>query len=163
MSINTQLLFTINALARSTPWLQPFMAAYATVGGLAVFTELMFIGWWIARRREDLTAVAAALWTPLGGRGGDGVRSGLCRRGVSLRRAGRAGRWRGGEHDRLPPGPTRFAATAAHGGPDDLPSTDHRHPADTPGRLDSGITETDLDARCASQVEARGRPVPTSL
>ena len=66
MNINIQLLFTINALARSTPWLQPWMALYATVGGLVLFVELMFIGWWIARRRTNLATVAAALWTPLG-------------------------------------------------------------------------------------------------
>jgi len=66
VNINIQLLFTINALARSTPWLQPFMVIYATVGGLVIFAELMFIGWWIARKREHLPTVAAALWTPLG-------------------------------------------------------------------------------------------------
>jgi undecaprenyl-diphosphatase len=66
VNINIQLLFTINALARSTPWLQPWMALYATVGGLVLFVELMFIGWWIARRRTNLGTVAAALWTPLG-------------------------------------------------------------------------------------------------
>ena len=66
MNINIQLLFAINALARSTPWLQPWMALYATVGGLVLFAELMLIGWWIARRRTNLAVVAAALWTPLG-------------------------------------------------------------------------------------------------
>ena len=66
MNINTQLLFAINALARSTPWLQPWMALYATVGGLVLFIELMFIGWWIARRRANPATVAVALWTPLG-------------------------------------------------------------------------------------------------
>jgi membrane-associated phospholipid phosphatase len=66
VSINIQLLFAINALARSTPWLQPWMALYATVGGLVLFAELMLIGWWIARRRTNLAVVAAALWTPLG-------------------------------------------------------------------------------------------------
>jgi membrane-associated phospholipid phosphatase len=66
VNINIQLLFTINALARSTPWLQLWMAFYATAGGLVVFAELMFIGWWIARRRGELEAVAVALWTPLG-------------------------------------------------------------------------------------------------
>jgi len=66
VNINIQLLFAINALARSTPWLQPWMALYATVGGLVLFAELMLIGWWIARRRTNLATVAAALWTPLG-------------------------------------------------------------------------------------------------
>jgi membrane-associated phospholipid phosphatase len=66
MPSNIQLLLTINALARSTPWLQPAMASYATVAGFVVFSELMLAGWWIARRRTDLRAVAAALWTPVG-------------------------------------------------------------------------------------------------
>ncbi|MDX6585223.1 MAG: hypothetical protein QOI10_4407 [Solirubrobacterales bacterium] len=66
MNVNVELLLTINALARSTPWLQPLMAAYATEGGLVVFAGLMFTGWWLARRRTDLAAVAAALWTPVG-------------------------------------------------------------------------------------------------
>jgi membrane-associated phospholipid phosphatase len=66
MTINIQLLFAINALARSTPWLQPLMQFYATAGGFVVFAELMLAGWWIARRRSDLGAVAAALWTPVG-------------------------------------------------------------------------------------------------
>jgi membrane-associated phospholipid phosphatase len=66
VNINIQLLLTINALARSTPWLQPLMAAYATEGGLMVFAGLMFAGWSTARRGTDLAAVAAALWTPVG-------------------------------------------------------------------------------------------------
>jgi membrane-associated phospholipid phosphatase len=66
VNINVELLLTINALARSTPWLQPLMAAYATEGGLVVFGGLMLAGWWLARRRTDLAAVAAALWTPVG-------------------------------------------------------------------------------------------------
>jgi membrane-associated phospholipid phosphatase len=66
MPTNIQLLLTINALARSTPWLQPAMASYATVAGFVVFAELILAGWWVARRRADLPAVAAALWTPIG-------------------------------------------------------------------------------------------------
>jgi undecaprenyl-diphosphatase len=66
VNINIQLLLTVNGLARSTPWLQPLMAAYATEGGLVVFAGLMLAGWWLARRRTDLAAVAAALWTPVG-------------------------------------------------------------------------------------------------
>jgi undecaprenyl-diphosphatase len=66
VNVNVELLLTINALARSTPWLQPLMAAYATEGGLVVFAGLMLAGWWLARRRTDLAAVAAALWTPVG-------------------------------------------------------------------------------------------------
>jgi membrane-associated phospholipid phosphatase len=66
MTVNIQLLLAINALARSTPWLQPLMQFYATAGGFVVFAELMLAGWWLARRRPDLSAVAAALWTPVG-------------------------------------------------------------------------------------------------
>jgi membrane-associated phospholipid phosphatase len=66
MTINIQLLLAINAFARSTPWLQPLMQFYATAGGFVVFAELMLAGWWLARRRPNLGAVAAALWTPVG-------------------------------------------------------------------------------------------------
>jgi membrane-associated phospholipid phosphatase len=66
MPINVQLLLAINALARSTPWLQPIMSSYAIVIGIVVFAELMFAGWWFARKRSDLPAVAAAFWTPIG-------------------------------------------------------------------------------------------------
>ena len=66
MAVDIQLLFAINALARSTPWLQPLMQFYATAGGFVVFAELMFMGWWLARSRTNLSAVAAALWTPVG-------------------------------------------------------------------------------------------------
>jgi|SRR5882757_8853992 len=66
MTIDVKLLMTINGLARSTPWLQPVISSYATVSGIVVFAELMFVGWWIGRKRGDLRAVAAALWTPLG-------------------------------------------------------------------------------------------------
>jgi undecaprenyl-diphosphatase len=66
MDINLELLRAINALARSTPWLQPFVASYANVIGIVVFTELMFAGWWIGRKRSDLRRIAAAYWTPIG-------------------------------------------------------------------------------------------------
>ena len=66
MDANLQLLRVINALARSTPWLQPIMASYANVIGIVVFTELMFAGWWIGRKRADLRHIAAAYWTPIG-------------------------------------------------------------------------------------------------
>ncbi|WP_445185529.1 phosphatase PAP2 family protein [Pseudonocardia sp. Cha107L01] len=66
MPSNIQLLLTINALARSTPWLQTAMSSYATVAGFVVFAELMLAGWWFARQRSDPRAVAATLWTPIG-------------------------------------------------------------------------------------------------
>jgi undecaprenyl-diphosphatase len=66
MNINIELLLAINAFARSTPWLQPAMLLYSTVAGFVVFSELMLAGWWLARRRSDLAAVSAAIWTPVG-------------------------------------------------------------------------------------------------
>jgi membrane-associated phospholipid phosphatase len=65
MNFNIGLLMAVNKLARSTPWLHSVVLAYA-ICGLVVFAELMFAGWWIARRRAALPAVAAAIWTPVG-------------------------------------------------------------------------------------------------
>jgi undecaprenyl-diphosphatase len=65
MNYNIGLLMAVNKLARSTPWLHPVVLAYA-ICGLVVFAELMLAGWWIARRRAELPAVAAAIWTPVG-------------------------------------------------------------------------------------------------
>jgi undecaprenyl-diphosphatase len=59
------LFLRINNLAASTPWLNPVLAGYAR-DGLLVFAALMLVGWWVARRRQDRRAMAAALWTPLG-------------------------------------------------------------------------------------------------
>jgi undecaprenyl-diphosphatase len=59
------LFLQVNALARATPWLNPVVAGYAK-DGLLVFAVLMVLGWWVARRRGDRRAMAAALWTPLG-------------------------------------------------------------------------------------------------
>ena len=55
----------INEFARDTPWLHPIMIGYADYG-VVVFAVLLAAGWWIARRRGDLTALAAAVWAPLG-------------------------------------------------------------------------------------------------
>jgi membrane-associated phospholipid phosphatase len=65
VTLDTWLLLTVNALARATPWLQPVMLAYGS-HGVVVFAALMLAGWWLARRRADLPAVAAALWAPVG-------------------------------------------------------------------------------------------------
>ncbi|MDT7666574.1 MAG: hypothetical protein QOD04_6130 [Pseudonocardiales bacterium] len=65
MNFNIGLLMAVNKLARSTPWLHSVVLAYA-ICGLVVFAELMLAGWWIARRRAELPAVAAAIWTPVG-------------------------------------------------------------------------------------------------
>jgi undecaprenyl-diphosphatase len=65
LTLDTWLLLTVNGLARATPWLHAVMLAYGSYGVL-VFAALMLGGWWSARRRTDLPAVAAALWTPVG-------------------------------------------------------------------------------------------------
>lgn len=65
MSPDTELFLSINGFARSTPWLQPALLAYAN-DGIVLFAALMLAGWWIARRRADPTAMAAALWVPVG-------------------------------------------------------------------------------------------------
>jgi undecaprenyl-diphosphatase len=55
----------INEFARDTPWLHPVVIGYAEYA-IGVFAALLLAGWWIARRRADLTVLAAAVWTPLG-------------------------------------------------------------------------------------------------
>jgi undecaprenyl-diphosphatase len=55
----------INEFARDTPWLHPVVIGYAEYA-VVVFAALLLAGWWIARRRADLTVLAAAVWTPLG-------------------------------------------------------------------------------------------------
>jgi undecaprenyl-diphosphatase len=55
----------INEFARDTPWLHPVVIGYAEYA-IVVFAALLLAGWWIARRRADLTVLAAAVWTPLG-------------------------------------------------------------------------------------------------
>lgn len=65
MTPDVWLFLQVNDLAVATPWLHPVMAGYAR-DGLLVFAVLMVIGWWIARRRADRRAMAAAVWTPLG-------------------------------------------------------------------------------------------------
>jgi membrane-associated phospholipid phosphatase len=55
----------INDFARDTPWLHSIITGYADYG-IAVFAVLLLAGWWIARRGGDLTALAGAVWAPLG-------------------------------------------------------------------------------------------------
>jgi membrane-associated phospholipid phosphatase len=54
----------INGFARDTPWLHSIVSGYADYG-IVVFAALLLAGWWIARRRADATALAAAVWAPL--------------------------------------------------------------------------------------------------
>lgn len=64
MNSNTELLRWVNAFARATPWLHALVFAYATYG-LVLFALLLLAGWWLARRSTP-TAMAAALWAPIG-------------------------------------------------------------------------------------------------
>ena len=65
MNPDTALFLTVNDLARATPWLHPLVSAYAGYG-VVVFAALLLAGWWNARGRADLSAMAKALWAPLG-------------------------------------------------------------------------------------------------
>jgi len=65
MDPDTAMFLQINDLARATGWLHPLVVAYASYG-VAVFAVLMLAGWWIARRRASVAAMAAALWAPVG-------------------------------------------------------------------------------------------------
>jgi undecaprenyl-diphosphatase len=55
----------INEFARDTPWLHPVVIGYAEYA-VVILAALLLAGWWIARRRADLTVLAAAVWAPLG-------------------------------------------------------------------------------------------------
>lgn len=55
----------VNRFARRTPWLHSTMTFIAGYG-LIVFAALLVTGWWLARRRADPRAMAAALWAGVG-------------------------------------------------------------------------------------------------
>jgi membrane-associated phospholipid phosphatase len=55
----------INSFARHTALLHTPMLDYANYG-VVLFAGLLLVGWWVARSTGQHTAVAAALWTPLG-------------------------------------------------------------------------------------------------
>lgn len=59
-----ELFLHINSFARATGALHPLVKGWATYG-IAVFAALMLMGWWRARRRNDSSVMAAALWAPL--------------------------------------------------------------------------------------------------
>lgn len=55
----------VNSFARDTPWLHAPARDFASYG-VVLFAGLLLASWWTARARRDATAVAAALWAPLG-------------------------------------------------------------------------------------------------
>jgi membrane-associated phospholipid phosphatase len=55
----------VNSFARSTPWLHAAFRAYAEYG-VVLFAVLLLLGWWTARGRCQVKAMAAALWAPAG-------------------------------------------------------------------------------------------------
>ena len=61
---DSELFLQINAFARATGWLHPLMTAWADYG-IVAFALLLVLAWWQARRRDDPSAMAAALWAPL--------------------------------------------------------------------------------------------------
>lgn len=66
MDIDTSIYLEINGFARSTPWLQGVVSAYAWWGGLSALALLLLVGWWRARRcLHPPGAVATAALTGL--------------------------------------------------------------------------------------------------
>ncbi|MUL77831.1 phosphatase PAP2 family protein [Mycolicibacterium sp. CBMA 226] len=65
MDLDTRIFYDINNFARGTPWLHPIVAGYAN-DGVVLFAIFLLAGWWIARRTNNLGAMAAALWAPVG-------------------------------------------------------------------------------------------------
>jgi undecaprenyl-diphosphatase len=65
MDLDTRIFYYINNFARDTPWLHPVVAGYAE-DGVVLFASFLLAGWWIARRTNNPSAMAAAVWAPLG-------------------------------------------------------------------------------------------------
>ncbi|HEV7205044.1 MAG TPA: phosphatase PAP2 family protein [Jatrophihabitans sp.] len=55
----------VNRFAQRTGWLHGIMSAVADQG-LIAFVVLIAVGWWLARRANDLPRMAAVAWTGLG-------------------------------------------------------------------------------------------------
>lgn len=55
----------VNSFARHTGWLHTPFVLYAKYG-VVLFALLLLASWWLARGARDVSAVAAALWAPLG-------------------------------------------------------------------------------------------------
>src|SRR5947209_8794721 len=59
-TVNEWLFGQVNEFAQGTPWLRPFVLAYANFG-VALFAFLLVAAWWAARRVGDPRRVAAVL------------------------------------------------------------------------------------------------------
>ncbi len=59
--VDASLYRAINGLAARTGWAHPLFISYAKYG-VALFAALLLAGWWLARRRTDINAVAAVVW-----------------------------------------------------------------------------------------------------
>jgi len=55
----------VNRLAARTGWAHPLFIAYAKYG-VVLFAALLLAGWWLARRRADIDAVAGVVWAGAG-------------------------------------------------------------------------------------------------
>lgn len=56
----------INRFARRTGWLHGAMTGYASIYGVLILVLLLVAGWWLARRADQLPAMAALVWAGLG-------------------------------------------------------------------------------------------------
>lgn len=65
MNLDIRIFYAINHFAGDTPWLHPFVSAYANYGTV-LFAALMVAGWWVARNAGGSARMAAAAWAPLG-------------------------------------------------------------------------------------------------
>ena len=63
--LDKTLFLDVNRFAGHTGWLHSPLLAYATYG-VGLFALLLIAGWWLARRRNDLAVVSAALWAGAG-------------------------------------------------------------------------------------------------
>lgn len=65
MDLDTRIFYYVNDFARDTPWLHTVVSTYAA-DGVVLFAMCLLVGWWLARRANDSTAMAAAIWAPIG-------------------------------------------------------------------------------------------------
>ncbi len=65
MTLDLPLFQAINSFAAHTSWLHGPVLAYTTVG-IVLLCLALAGGWWMARRARNPSAMAAALWAPIG-------------------------------------------------------------------------------------------------